>query len=291
MKKNSNLKPEVNEGVKEDIAKLAKQIENGQYGNDEFTKNMTDEVANSIIELAKLIEDGGIGDKELANYLALILRRLSREKEKKIKKDKVKKKTALEVLMEQLLRTFAQNNANKKNNINKNKNHEPGYMVKQMINDLDRAISKLVSASRFDSDVNTINLIEDTIAVNQKVAALTGNKCKSVRGLSTKLVRAKIATSTQALDSTISNLSTLKSGRAFESWSQANEIDYNHGGGLDLRTEAAKDYQEEMIKKLRFSSENAKIPSGPDDIPITETAKKQKEKENQEWINTFNYKK
>ena len=270
--------------VKEELSNLAKQIKSGELNNDEFSQAITNDVAMAIINLAKAVEEGSIDDKQLAGYLAIIVKRLRRDRDEKRKfKQKRKQKTILDVIMDRLMRSVAREAVNRKNNLKQAE--KPGYFVQQMINDLDGAIFKLVNDSRLDTDINSIRLIEDTIAVTQKVAALSGKVSSSVKGMSMRLIQARAAVSGQALDSNISNLSSLKEGVAFESWEEAHRVDFNHGGGVDVKSESQKIDNKEMIKKFKVKENSVNMPSGPDNVPITESAKKQKERENSEWLN------
>jgi hypothetical protein len=274
--------PLVSDQTKDDLIKLAKQIESGQLGNDESSQKITNELAKAIVELAKAVEDGSIGDKQLAGYLAIIVKRLRKDKEKHNLKQKKKQKSVLDIIVDQILRSIARAKIMKKTNPDKTK--EVGYVAKQMINDLDQAIAKLVNDPRLDSDVNSIRLIEDTIAVNQKVAALTNKVCKSVKGMSLRLIQARTVTSGQALDSNLSNLGSLKEARAFESWSNANAIDYREKSGVNTEAESVKLNHQSIINRFKTAEYDASLPSGPNDVPTTEQAKKQKKIENEKWV-------
>lgn len=273
--------------VKEELINLAKQIESGQLNNDEISQAITQEVAVAIISLAKAVEDGDIDDEKLAAYLAIIMRRLGRNRDEKRRiKQKRKQKTIIDLVIENILRSIAKERVNRKKNIPREENQKPGYFTEKMINDLDRAIFKLVNDSRLDTDINSIRLIEDTISVVQKVAALAGKVSNSVKGMSLRLIQARTATSGQILDSNVATLSTLKQGRSVESWEEAHRVDFNHGGGLDTKSESQKIDADDLKKAFKFKEESVNIPSGPSDVPMTESTKKRKEQEYNEWANS-----
>lgn len=272
--------------VKEDLINLAKQIESGPLNNDEISQAMTQEIALAIISLAKAVEDEDIDDEKLAAYLAIIMKRLGRNRDEKRRiKQKRKQKTIIDLVIENMLRSIAKERVNRKKNIQRDESQKPGFFTQQMINDLDKAIFKLVNDSRLDTDINSIRLIEDTISVVQKVAALAGKVSNSVKGMSLRLIQARTATSGQILDSSVATLSTLKQGRSIESWEEANRVDFNNIG-LDTKSESQKIDADDLKKVFKITEESVSIPSGPGDVPITESTKKRKEQEYNEWANS-----
>jgi hypothetical protein len=267
--------------VKTEIVKLAKKIESGELGNDPLSQMLTGEVAEALVSLAHELELGQMGNDEMVRILAQILRRLSRGKVKTLQKKKQKQKTVMDIILEQMLRTFAKNNVVRKQGA---RDVQPGNLAKNMINDLDLAIIRLTSDSRLDSDVNDIQLIEDVIAVNQKIADLSGKVCASTKGMSMRLISAMSVTAGVGGMKGLATLNTLREGVALESWSQANKMNYEHASGqVDAISEhSVESIHSKMKNKLMFKSAEA-IQAGPDDVPTTEAAKKLKEKKNLEW--------
>lgn len=284
MSKNSTEEPNnygMTDEVKEELVKLAKKIESGEIGNDPISKMMTGEVAEALVNLAKEVELGSMGNEELAKYLAIILRRLSRGKVKSLKKRKKQDRSAFDIILDRILKTFAKNNVKAKQNKGKT---EPGSLVNSMINDLDSAINELCSASRLDSDLNDINLIEDVIAVNQKIAALSGRAAASVKGMSAMLIKAMSATASVSGMKGLATLSTLKGGVALGSWSQASKVNYDGvAGQVDAVSEQASESLHDKMKNSLTIQSLESIKAGPGDVPTTAEAKALKEKKNLEW--------
>ena len=284
MSENLQNKPSdhLNEEVQEGLIEFAKKIKSGELGSDQLSKVMTKEVAKELVALIQDVELGKISNEDLVKYLAMILKRLSRGKVKTLKKRKKKSKSVLDILMEQMLRTFVKSKVASKQN---NQDNKPGKLAKALIQDLDRAIFKLTNDTRLDSDLNDIQLIEDMIAVNQKVAALTSNVSRSIKGMSMKLINAMTATGSIGGTKGLATLSTLKSEVAMESWNNASSINYDAVSGRvePTSTKEEIDLEKSMKHKLMARSEEAQLPSGPDDVPTTEAVKKFKEEKNLEW--------
>ena len=187
--------------------------------------------------------------------------------------------------MERVLRNLIEN----KMRLNKNKEqNQPNNTVTNLINELDNTINSLVSAPRLDSDMNDIRLIEDVIAINQKMAALSGKVSASAKGMSLKLISAMSAMASVGGFKGIGTLSTLQAGVANESWNNSNKINYHSiSGYVDDVAEASNSLQERMQKKFIEKSASLNKDYGPKDVPITEEAKKLKEKRNLEWENSL----
>ena len=258
------------------------KIEAGEIGSDQLSKMMTEEIAKELVALAQDIESGKIADEDLAKFLAMILRKLSRGKVKSLKKSKKKRRTAFDIIAEQILKTFAKNKVNRKQNVAQAR--QPGYLANALINDLDNAIIRLASDSRLDSDANDIQLIEDVIAVNQKVATLTSRVSASTKGMSMRLISAMSVTAGVGGMKGLATLSTLKGEAAMESWSQANQIDFEEATGrVDAVSEKEMELAQESIKnKLIQKSANAEL-AGPNDVPTTDAVKELKAKKSLEW--------
>ena len=269
-----------NSKLKEDLAKLAKEIEAGSIENDELAKFITNEMAEELLILAKEVELGNMTDDELVVFLAKMFRKFGNKRGKSLRK---KKK---DPIMAQILRSLVKN----KMKLNQNKEQtQPGYAVTNLINDLDATINSLVSAPRLDSDMNDIRLIEDVIAINQKMAALSGRMSSSAKGMSLRLISAMSAMASVGGFKGVGTLSTLQAGVANESWKDANKINYNSvSGHVDDLPENVESLQEKMQRKLIEKSSVSKN-YGPNDMPITEEVKKFKEKRNLEWEHSLEH--
>ena len=275
-----------NSNLKEDLVNLAKEIEAGAIENDKLSKFITNEMAEELLILAKEVELGNMTDDELVVFLAKIFRKFGNKRGKSLRKKKKDPKKIIDIIMAHILKSLIKN----KMKLNQDKKqNQPGYVVTNLIKDLDIAINSLVSAPRLDSDMNDIRLIEDVIAINQKMAALSGKTSASTKGMSLRLISAMSAMASVSGFKGIGTLSTLQVGVAHESWNDANKINYNSvSGHVDDLPENVESLQEKMQKKFMEKSSTAKE-YGPNDVPITEEAKKFKEKRNLEWEHSLEH--
>lgn len=284
---NQNNQPTSNNSnLKEELAKLAKEIESGKIENEQLAKVVTDEIAQVLLALAKEVEKGQIDNDTLALYIARIFKKFGKTRGKSLRKKKKDPKKIIDILMEQVLRTLIKNNMARAAEQGKD---TPNSVTQNLISDLDSTINNLVSASKLDSDINDIKLIEDVIAINQKVAALSGKVSQSTKGMSMKLISAMSAVASVDGFKGVATLNTLKAGVATESWSEANKINYDSKtGDVNDVSEKVDLFKEKMLLRLKSMSESLDQDYGPQDVPTTEDAKKFKEKRNQEWENSIN---
>ena len=286
MSKNQNAKPTdhgITTEVKEELVKLGKKVESGELeGNSlALSKLMTDDIAQQLINLAKEVEQGDIGNEEIAMRLAKFLKSLSRGKVKSLKKRSKAPKTVFEMIIDQMLKTFVQNNINQKNGVKLKQD----TLIKNLISDLDSAIVRLSTDPKLDSDINDVRLIEDFLAVNEKMASLMNRATSATKGLASRMFKATLATSAVGGIKNIATLSNLKTGMVTESWNDANVIDFDQARGAvspDSHHELESAH-EKMQRLFMLKSAEAHSPSGPSDTPITEAAKELKEKKNLEW--------
>ncbi len=289
MSKSSENKPEDHkpkQDLKGELAEIVKEIGSGTIDNEKLAQLITNEIAQALVDLAKEVEAGKIGNEELALYLARIFRKLGKRRGKTLKKKKKGPQTIFDILMQQILRTFVKMDIARRRQ--SDQQLQPGYLTKNLIADLDSTINSLVTAPRLDSDMNDIRLIEDVIAINQKLAALSGRTSGLVKGMSTRLISAMSAIAGVGGMKGIATLSTLQAGVAVESWHDATKINYESvSGHVDDLPEDVEYLKEKMQAKLMSKSLSVEKDYGIKDLPITEEAKKLKEKRNLEWENSL----
>lgn len=263
--------------VKEELIKLSRKIEEGTLESNELTEQITDDIAEAFVILAKAVEENLITDKDLAMYLARIIKKLTRGKVKSVNKTKRKPKTFFDLVLDAILKNVVRANLNSKRQEEQKKQNS----IDDLIRDLEAAVSRLRSDPSLDSDVNDLRLMEDVMAVGQKMAALERNG-----GLSNKKVAASLFSGTAAYASVGGNkgfasLSSLKAEMVGESWSEMTEIDLHQASRVVGDETPEKRHQ--LLKEALTVSESHSSPSGPNDIPTTESTKQFKNKKNLEW--------
>ncbi len=266
----SNENSEIDE-VKSELIKLAKKIEKGELEKNELTEQITDNIAEAIMLLARAVELGAISDDEMLNYLTKIIRKLTKGKYKTLKNRKKKPKTIIGIIANIILKHFAQQNARDQA---AKAQKEP--MANKLAADLEAAVADLIASPSLDSDVNDVRLMENAIAVIEKMSALANFNTK---GLSNLLSKAARAYANVSGNKGITDLSTLKAEMANSSWSEVNEIDYESVGRYVGEANEKTSIKETLASKIS----EAQIPSGPDNVPTTETAKELKARKNKEW--------
>ena len=282
MVKNIKNQPEshgVTTEIKEELVKLGKDIESGELGSKNLALNevMTTDIAKALIAIGKAIEAGTITDEELAILLAKVLKRLSRGRTQSLMKKKKAPRTVFDLVLDRIIKVFAQKQLEQKRN---RELTEPGSLVKNMINDLEAAITKLQNDPRLDSDVNDARLIEDVLAVSQKMAALSGRATGATRGVSGLMMSGMAASASVGGLKGIATLSTLKAGMATESWNEATKINYGQVSGL---VSAESEQSESMQERMQRQSAKAQASYGPNDIPTTDAVKEFKQQKNAQW--------
>lgn len=263
--------------IKEELIKLSRKIEEGTLEANELTEQITDDIAEAFIILAKAVEEGLITDKDLAMYLAMIIRKLTRGKVKSINKTKRKPKTFFDLVLDAILKNVVRANLSRRSEEERKKQSN----VNDLIQDLESAITRLRNDPSLDSDLNDLRLMEDVIAVGQKMNALERNGGLSNRKVANSLFSGMAAYASIGGNKGLASLSSLKAEMVNESWSEITEVDLNQASRVVGEGNQEKRHQ--LLKEaLGVASEVVK-PSGPNDVPTTESTKQFKNKKNLEW--------
>ncbi len=268
--------------VKEELIKLSRKIEEGDLESNELTAQITDDIAQAFVILAKAVEEELITDKDLAIYLARIIRKLTLGKIKSIHKTKRKPKTFFDLVLDAIIKNLVRADLNRKIQEEQQKQNS----VDDLIRDLEAAVSRLRTDPSLDSDVNDLRLMEDVMAVGQKMAALERNGNLSNRKVANSLFSGTTAYASVGGNKGFASLSSLKAEMVNESWSEMNEIDLNQASRVVGEENPGKRHN--SLKEILSSSE-VHTPSGPNDVPTTDSTKQFKNKKNLEWENAVSF--
>lgn len=242
-------------------------------------EELLENVGEAVLEItqtAELIEKESLDDNELAARLFSILKKLKGESLLKKKKKLEIEKTFFEKLAEKIIKVLIVNN--KKQKLNKN-NHKEKKVSRNIINELNAAVTELNTSSRLDSDINDIKLLENALNVEQKLSKTMSKIPPYAMGFTQHLFRAFTSFMSIGGNKNFATLSTLKAGVAMESFSEASKVKFDSVSGY---IDNVSTREESLVKKMQKQQKSVEI--GPNDIPTTNQAKQMKDKKNAEFL-------
>ncbi len=267
-------------------AVIASDINKGEESDspDKEIENIATEVVEAIAaltEIAEEVDNNKIDDKELPKRLAYVMKKLKTKKElerkKAIRRGRKKKKTLLEEIASKIIKAFAIKSHKTKLN---NYTLEKKKFTESLMEDLNSTVMQLNTASRLDSDINDIRLIEDVLSVNQRMSDLLRKMPTAAKGLSQALFKAFTSAGSISGNKNLAALSALKVGVATESFVDASSIKFDAVAG-EVDAHSTKDARQQgIIEKL---SKGGKV-FGPTDIPITSEARARNQARDSEFM-------